>query len=361
MGITTQKRSIKAIRLDAAAIEQVGKQLEAMQRPVKAERRKAPRVPARLKACILHLPRSEMGDVPAYLTPARNISNSGITFLHGAFIYPGSKAIIQLMTSDGRSKNMVAQIVHSTYVCNSIHNTGAKFQSPLDTREFTTGSTTTRIMIVEDNPVIAAMTEQHLSEMDAEIHVAKTGEAAIEAANSQVFDAVLMDMQLPGIDGFETTRRLRSQGFVGTIVAATGMTKAGVKEQCIAAGCNAYLPKPIGREQLAALLASLREAPMVSTLREDIVMKPLIQEFVADLPLRVREIETAYADGDMEKLQSICRSLKGEAGAFGFDSITQAASVVEKGVIDGQDQVALKPAFDAVIRLCCQVRAASDD
>lgn len=356
-----QKRAIKAIRLDTRATQDVREKLASLQRAVTSERRIAPRIASCMKACILHMPRPDVGDVPAYLVPTRDISNFGITFLHGTFIYPGSKGILQLIANHGVWKNVVIRVIHSTYIAHGIHNTGARFQSPIEVRDFSAQSGVTRIMIVEDNPLIAALTEQHLSELDAEIHVAKTGEAAIESAKSQIFDAILMDMQLPGIDGFETTRKLREQGFVGTIVAATGLTDAGIKGKCIAAGCNSYLPKPLGKEQLAALLASLRSAPILSTLRRDALMKPLISEFITELPQRVWEIESAYANDDMSGLQNICRALKGEAGAFGFEQITEAAGAVEKDIIDGKDKGAIKLGFENIIRLCCQVRSAGDD
>ncbi|MCB9855864.1 MAG: response regulator [Phycisphaerales bacterium] len=353
----TKKKSVKAIQLDKDVIDAVNKQLDAAKRDVQTERRKAPRAATHIKACILHLPQPGVSNAPAYLVPTRDISNLGITFLHGAFVYPGSKGIVQLLSANGHWKNAVVHVVHSTYVRNGLHNTGARFATPIEARSFSAGCSTTRILIVEDNPSIAAMTQQRLTELEAEIQVAPTGEKALEAAKSQTFDAILMDMQLPGIDGFETTRRLRAQGFVGTIVAATGMTATDVKEKCIAAGCNSYLPKPLGREQLSALLASLRDAPLLSSLRNDPLMRPLIDEFIRDLPLRVQEFEAAFAEDDMAKLQNICRSLKGEAGGFGFARITDAASIVEKDIIAGTDKEAIRRGFESVIRICCQVRA----
>jgi len=351
-----KKKTIKAIKLDRDLIEEVTKTLDAAQRNVTTERRKAPRAATEITACILHLPQRDVSDIPAYVVPTRDISNTGITFLHGAFIYPGSKGILQLISSKGQWKNVVIQIVHSTYVAHGLHNTGARFQAPIEAREFCRGCSTTRILIVEDNPLIAAMTEQHLTSLDAEITIARTGEEALEAIKTQVFDAILMDMQLPGIDGFETTKRLRQQEFVGTIVAATGMTADGVREQCLAAGCNSYLPKPIGREQLSALLASLQAAPLLSTLRNDPIMRPLIRDFIAELPQRVHEIEQAYAADDMAKLQQICRGLKSDAGGYGFGRITDAASDVETNIINGADKDIIKRGFENVIRICCQAR-----
>lgn len=352
-----KKKPVKTIQLDKNAIDAVIRQLDAAQHDVKTERRKAPRAAMQITACILHLPQAGLGGSPAYLAPTRDISNLGITFLHGAFVYPGTKGIVQLKSGKGHWKNVVVHIVHSTYVMNGLHNTGAHFQAPIEARDFHAGSSTTRILVVEDDPSITALMKHRLAELEAEIQVAPTGEEALQAASSQTFDAVLMDLQLPGIDGFEATRRLRAQGFVGTIVAATGVTDAGVREKCMAAGCNSYLPKPIGQEQLSALLASLRDAPLLSSLRGDILMRPLINEFIADLPMRVQEFEAAYAAADLAKLQSVCRSLKGDAGGYGFGRITEAASAVEKDIIDGSDKEAIKSGFENVVRICCQVRA----
>lgn len=119
-----------------------------------------------------------------------------------------------------------------------------------------------RVLVVEDNLVNQEVARVMLRDLGCEIRLADNGREALNAMRSQAFDLVLMDCQMPEMDGFEAVRRFRSSeqadfetGLDVPIVALTANALAGDRERCFAAGFNDYLPKPFKQQQIEALVA----------------------------------------------------------------------------------------------------------
>ena len=123
------------------------------------------------------------------------------------------------------------------------------------------------VMAVDDNPVNRMVAQQQLEHLGFLAESVEDGREALERLSRERFDAVLMDCQMPGIDGYETTRRLRvgEEGSRRTVViAVTAHAMAGERERCLEAGMDDYLAKPYRTEDLGALidrwLLSVRES-----------------------------------------------------------------------------------------------------
>lgn len=110
-----------------------------------------------------------------------------------------------------------------------------------------------RVLIAEDNPVNQRVAETMLAGSGHEVTIANNGYEALEALERQTFDLVLMDVQMPEMDGLEATRRIRSLDKPWStipIIAMTAHAMSGDREKCLEAGMNFYLSKPFRKQQL---------------------------------------------------------------------------------------------------------------
>ena len=115
-----------------------------------------------------------------------------------------------------------------------------------------------KILLVEDNEMNRDMLSRRLIKKGYDLVMAMDGEQAIEMARSESPDLILMDISLPGLDGWEATRRLKAMPETEAIpiIALTAHAMAGDKEKCLEAGCNDYDTKPV---EFPRLLSKIQE------------------------------------------------------------------------------------------------------
>lgn len=115
-----------------------------------------------------------------------------------------------------------------------------------------------RVLVVEDHEDVRATTVELLTHAGATVSEAVDGLEAIDAVEGSEFDAILMDVRMPRLDGIEATRRLRASGHEMPIIALTADAVPEQRAECLAAGCNGYLAKPLDLDQLVTLLGNAR-------------------------------------------------------------------------------------------------------
>lgn len=349
---------VKTVRLDDAEVEEILNKLDADRAGTDADKRGDARYQYRVKRCVVHL-QAQGGGTTAYLVPTRNISATGLGFLHGSFVYPGAKCLIQLTTMHGTWHNVPATIIRCNYITGRIHEVGVRFLETIDPAEFCAEAATTRVLLVEDDPSITRLTQALLKSLNAEVTHAENGRVGVEKALGGVYDLIMLDMEMPELNGFDAVKQLREKGYSGFVCACTAMTQPEDRQRTLEAGCDQYISKPYTKDVLSNLLTSLRKEPLMSSLAGEKDMVPLIDAFVEELPGKIRKIEEANAKQDVAAVVAATRALKGEAGGYGFDPISAAASAVEVAVLNKADAESVKPLMDELIELCCQARSST--
>jgi signal transduction histidine kinase/CheY-like chemotaxis protein/HPt (histidine-containing phosphotransfer) domain-containing protein len=208
-----------------------------------------------------------------------------------------------------------------------------------------------RVLLAEDVPDVHIVICQILQKMNLDVEIAENGGLACERAEkSQVegkpFDLILMDIQMPKMNGYEATRWLRQHGWKGPVVALTAHALAGDREKCLAAGCDDYIVKPITAKGLRDVLSrylgqratacprSTPESARESTeLLQSGILDPskvaaLVDAFRGELPTRAERIDKAFQQHNRTLLFEVSHQLKGTAGMYGFDNIAETARTI---------------------------------
>ncbi len=230
-----------------------------------------------------------------------------------------------------------------------------------------------RLLCAEDDLVNREYLQGLVQELGLTARFVENGLEAVDLLGQQHFDAVLMDNRMPVMDGFQATRGIRN----GTgrvldpdiyIIAVTANSSSAYREECLAAGMNDFLTKPLRRLDLAAALARVPrtkraiddqqdaeaqppqgmteaelmaifdqdEPPADNTQNHKFVAPPqLIRMYLMQTPLRIREMRSALASGDWSLLGRAAHTLKGNSSYVDADDLGQLGAAIERLVDEG--------------------------
>jgi CheY-like chemotaxis protein/HPt (histidine-containing phosphotransfer) domain-containing protein len=241
------------------------------------------------------------------------------------------------------------------------------------------------ILLVEDNEINQQVAREILEGAGLRVTLADNGQQAVDAVQKDHFDAVLMDVQMPVMDGYAATREIRnlkSEIRNVPIIAMTAHAMAGDEDKSLAAGMNGHVTKPIDPDQLFATLqkwiqptgdrapiqqapASAPEAPAVekATLPDSLpgfdlaegldrlqgnqkLYRKLLLDFGAKYTMTAAEIRDALDSGDFDQAHSLIHNIKGLAGNLAATGLQAAAIEMEKLVKGGQKESASQKQLD---------------
>lgn len=207
-----------------------------------------------------------------------------------------------------------------------------------------------RVLVVDDNPTNRRVADLHLRSLGYEVICVPDGAAALARLEAEAFDAVLMDCEMPGLDGFETTRRLRErEGRAGrtAVLAVTAHSVERARARAQACGMDGFLTKPLRREPLLAALSRwiIPQGPGPAAVELDPdtwsglehlealsgpgAIAELVQDFKVDAPRRLKALAEAFARQAPEDVARWAHDLKSNAATLGLLALAEAAARLE--------------------------------
>jgi len=207
-----------------------------------------------------------------------------------------------------------------------------------------------RILLAEDGADNQRLITLLLQRSGGSVEIAADGRKAVAMAQAGTFDVVLMDMQMPEMDGYDATRLLRQCGYTRPILALTAHSMSGDHDRCLEAGCNDHLSKPVDRERLISAVAMYAgRAPnasencsqpepaaclptpqsLTSLYADDPDIAPILQEFIDGLSGQVSHMGLNARTGAYDELRRQAHQIKGAGGGYGYPALTEAAARLE--------------------------------
>ncbi len=298
------------------------------------------------------------GDESCYkhVVEPRDLSEQRMSFLYGSFVHSDSRCWLTLITLHGSWDEVAAVVVGCHHVGKNMHEVHVRFDHTIEPSQYSRDAIHPRVLLVDDDPCVVRIAEVMLRKLSAHVDHAEDGVVAIEKAMANIYDLILMDLDMPRTDGLTATKELRRRGYSGRIVAATALTQPEDRERCLDAGCDSYLPKPYGLGMLARVLESVFQEPIFSTLTDDTSMADLIEAFVQEMPSRVRNLENALIEEDDKMMKSLVRNLKAEGTSYGFEILTDYAAKIETALIKEASVQDVRKDIEELMKLCQQVR-----
>ena len=248
-----------------------------------------------------------------------------------------------------------------------------------------------RVLVVDDGPENRELIRLVLEECGVAVDQAENGKVGMDMAVAGDHGIVLMDMQMPVMDGYMATRLLRSQGYARPILALTAHAMKGFEQQVAEAGCSGYLTKPVDIDRLLAAVADAlggrlasnadRAAatpqaapvaaptpiptpapapvpapgpaphaappPLVSRLANRPRLHSSIRKFTSRLASQLDAMDTAWQAGDLAELAALAHWLKGAAGTVGYDAFTEPSAELEEHIAEA-DSAAITASLQAL-------------
>ncbi len=231
------------------------------------------------------------------------------------------------------------------------------------------------VLVVDDGEENRSLVQLVLEHSGLTVEVARDGLEGMEKALAGDFELVLMDVQMPVMDGYTAIKNLRQKSFAKPVVALTAHAMKGIEEKCKDAGFDGYLAKPIKIDEMlnyisqwlagqpvvdlgSDLIDEMQNIAMsddealkedttnasdnngstnsiVSSMQDNPRYRPVLIKFVERLACQINAMDDAFGKRDLDEVAHLAHWLKGSAGTVGYDSFTQPAAALENAALEG--------------------------
>ncbi len=225
-----------------------------------------------------------------------------------------------------------------------------------------------RVLVVDDGPENRELVKLVMTKYGLSVDEAENGKVGLEMGMVNAYDVILMDVQMPVMDGFSATQALRDQGIEEPIIALTANAMKGFEQECLDVGYSNYLTKPIDIDRFVAKLAEVLgaeraavseaptpvrfapdpasasevpqgDAPITAALHgKGPQFAQLAERFVARLGGKLDEMTDAWTENRFKDLAELAHWLKGAGGTVGYDVFTKPARRLESAAKAGDGQ-----------------------
>lgn len=291
------------------------------------------------------------GVVTQCIVTARNLSVGGLGFLHGGFVYEGTRVEMQLPTIFGNTRTIKGTVRSCRHINGKVHEIGVQFDREIDPYEFLQpgdapaagysddidpATISGRVMLIDAGKADAMLLKHQLKDTTIELVAHTSFEDATDDIAAGGFDLLIIgDAELGANGGADTMQAVRMQSFDGPMLALTVESKPEWLAMIHQSGFSDVLVKPYDAGRLLACLAQhLSEAGSGAggAIHSDLATSEdtveLLDTYLKEVQNTVKALHAATNSADFEKVRGLCQELKGTGQGYGYPRLSDAAKDV---------------------------------
>jgi len=362
---------LNSMRLSKREQRDLLRSLEQTAKPVDQSRRMHERIAYHVPGIPLVVTHPDSA-VSRFLVCARNISAGGISFLHGGFLYPGSRCELTLPTVWGGQEAVVGQVVSCRHVEKQTHEFGVAFDALIDRRRFITlpgeqalesepacpsyTALSGRALMVDSCVMNIELARHHVRESGVEIIGAETASEGIVEIRSKPIDVVIVNIDAQTAPSESMVLLFRDAGFKGPIIVTTSNPESSRAKGALATGVIEVLTMPLGQAPLIRVLTESLSGsggdlgPIPCLLKNEAGAAELVENYLEYVETLVATLVDGIESENLEEILKVCHSLSQSAGGYGYPPLESVAKAAMTAL---QDSMSVSESLGELQRLRC--------